>query len=426
MNANERSITGFLMVAHWLVHTYELSIPILMTIWLREFSVTAAVLGTVVTVGYAVFGVGALPGGILVDRYGSRRLIVGCLLGMGGAFLLVGLSQTVVTVALALGVWGLAASVYHPAGLALISTGVRDDVRGRAFAYHGMAGNAGIAFGPLATAVLLLAVDWRLVVAVLAVPALIAAVVGLASEFDETAAVQVADGGRDASTSRSLASFVADSRRVFAGGFLLVFLLVMGNGLYYRGVLTFLPELLDGFLTSQLGPVDLQSIGLTGPVAAEFDLAKYLYVGLLTVGIGGQYVGGRLSDRIRPERGVAAMLVALSLLALAFVPAARASLATLLAVSVGLGIALFGMQPLVQATIAKYSPPDARGLSFGYTYLGIFGVGSLGATIAGWILTYASVGTLFVVLAGLAGSACLLATILGTRDGPSLAVDVDS
>nr|WP_254531081.1 MFS transporter [Natrinema gelatinilyticum] len=134
MNANERSITGFSLVAHWLVHKYDLSIPILMTIWLREFSVTAAVLGTVVTVGYAVFGVGVVPSGILGDRYGSRRLIVGCLLGMGGAFLLVGLSQTVVTVAVALGVWGLAASVYHPAGLALISTGVRNDVRGRAFA----------------------------------------------------------------------------------------------------------------------------------------------------------------------------------------------------------------------------------------------------------------------------------------------------
>nr|WP_254531082.1 MFS transporter [Natrinema gelatinilyticum] len=289
-----------------------------------------------------------------------------------------------------------------------------------------MADNAGIAFGPLVTALLLLAVDWRLVVAVLAVPALIAAVAGLVTEFDKTAAVQVADGGRDASGSRSLAAFVADLRRVFAGGFVLVFLLVMGNGLYYRGMLTFLPELLDGFLTSHLGPVDLQSIIPASQAAADFDLAKYLYVGLLTIGIGGQYIGGRLSDRIRPERGVAAMLVTLALLALVFVPAARASLETLLAVSVGLGFALFAMQPLVQATIAKYSPPDARGLSFGYTYLGIFGVGSLGATVAGWILTYASVDILFVVLAGFAGGACLLATILATEDGPPVAADADS
>ncbi|MDR9382281.1 MAG: MFS transporter, partial [Natronomonas sp.] len=87
MNGNDRSIVGFVMAGHGMVHIYELSIPILMTIWLLEFSTTAALLGTVVAVGYGLFGVGALPGGLLVDRYGSRTLVVGCLAGMGLSFL---------------------------------------------------------------------------------------------------------------------------------------------------------------------------------------------------------------------------------------------------------------------------------------------------------------------------------------------------
>ncbi|MFP8952971.1 MFS transporter [Natrialbaceae archaeon A-arb3/5] len=415
MNENDRSITGFVMAGHWLVHTYEMSIPILMTIWLLEFSVTAAVLGAVVTVGYGLFGVGALPGGLLVDRYGSRTLIVGCLVGMGSSFLLVGLSPSVVGVALALGVWGIAASVYHPAGLALISNGVQNDVRGTAFAYHGMAGNVGIAAGPLATALLLLAFDWRLVVAILAIPAFVTAVVGLTITFDESAAV-------DATTNtdsdiRSFSTFLAGTRRVFVVGFALVFVVVMFNGLYYRGVLTFLPEMLDDFLTPFVGDLESGVLRPDGPLGDEFDLAQYVYVGLLTVGIGGQYVGGKLTDRIEPERGLVGMLSVLTLIALSFVPAAEAGLIALLAATVALGFALFAMQPLTQATIAKYSPPDARGLSFGYTYLGIFGIGALGATVVGVVLTYGSTFAVFAVLAGFAATGGTTAVVLAKKYG---------
>ncbi|MFC6771832.1 MFS transporter, partial [Halorubrum pallidum] len=72
MDSAERRIVAFTAGAHGLVHTYELSIPILITVWIAEFSTTAAALGGIVTVGYGLFGVGALPGGILVDRFGSK------------------------------------------------------------------------------------------------------------------------------------------------------------------------------------------------------------------------------------------------------------------------------------------------------------------------------------------------------------------
>ena len=183
MNGNDRSIVGLVMLAHGMVHTYELSIPIFVSIWLSEFdvlrvagvevAVTQATLGLLVTAGYALFGLGALPGGIVVDRVGSRQLIAACLFGMGGAFLLLGISSSLLVVALALLVWGAAASVYHPAGLTLISKGVSE--RGTGFAYHGMAGNLGIGLGPLVTTVLLLVLDWTTVALVLAVPAAVAA-----------------------------------------------------------------------------------------------------------------------------------------------------------------------------------------------------------------------------------------------------------
>ena len=419
MNANDRAITGFAMAGHAMVHTYELAVPILLTVWLVEFSVTSATLGTVVAVGYGLFGVGALPGGVLVDRFGSRRLIVACLFGMGSAFILLGLLPGVAGIAVALAVWGLAASVYHPAGLTLISKGAEE--RGAAFAYHGMAANVGIAGGPFLTALLLVIVEWRLAVVLLAIPAFIAGAVGLTVTFDEAAAIdddatagedesgeRAVDAGKDdasdtatASDVDSLASFVTASRGLFTTGFLTVFVLVLFNGLYYRGMVTFLPEVLSDVLDPLLAVDPAAAIGpvADSPAASEFDLSKYLYAGLLAVGVAGQYVGGKLTDAIEPERGLAGMLTLLVVIALLFVPASG-SLPTLLAISVALGFALFGLQPLSQATIAKYSPPAYRGLSFGFTYLAIFGIGALGASLAGAALTYGSQTTLFVMLAG--------------------------
>ena len=391
MNANDRSIVALVMVAHGLVHTYELSIPIFMTAWLAEFGVTEATLGGLVGAGYFLFGAGALPGGILADRFGSRRLIAGCFMGMGGAFVLLGLLPGVWGIGGALLAWGAAASVYHPAGLALISTGVRQ--RGRALAYHGIAGNVGIAGGPLATALLLLMFDWPVVAVLLGLPALAASAFALRASFDETAAVGLHDATGETNTASvsgatNLSTLWTRARRLFASSFAVVFALVALSGLYYRGVLTFLPDLLTPLVTVDL-PIDVSA-------------GRYVYAALLAVGIGGQYVGGRLSERDDTERTLAGALAILAGVAVVFLPVARLGTGALLVVSAGLGFFLFLVQPLYQATVAEYTPPDARGVSYGYTYLAIFGVGALGATLAGALLQEAGPPLLFGVLSSIA------------------------
>ncbi|MEF8860594.1 MAG: MFS transporter [Haloarculaceae archaeon] len=428
MNRNDRAITGLVMLAHATVHTYELSLPLLLLVWaedfavlgvplLGEFPVTAFVLGAVLTAGYAPFGVGALPGGVLTDAYGSKRLIVGCLVGMGVAFGGLALAPSLLWVAVALFVWGVAASVYHPAGLSLISKGV--DERGSAFAYHGVAGNLGIAVGPLLTAVLLFFLgDWRVVVGLLTVPALVGAVAAARARVDETAAVAAADGGASnggdggessdgapaSGSVASLGAFLADSRVLFASAFVLAFGVAMLSGLYYRGVLTFLPDLLGRF--PSLRPIEIA--GYPRPLEPQ----QYFYSGLLMVGVLGQYVGGKATDRVPVELGLVAGYGALALLALVFLPVAALGLGPLIVVGSLLGFFLFVVQPFYQATIAEYTPAEARGLSYGYTYLGVFGVGALGGALAGFVLTVADASALFVVLAVLAASAGLCGVAL--------------
>ncbi|PSQ56517.1 MFS transporter [Halobacteriales archaeon SW_8_68_21] len=414
MDAAERRIVGFTAGSHGLVHTYELSIPILLTVWVGEFSTTAAALGVVVTLGYGLFGVGALPGGILVDRFGSKPLILACLVGMAGSFLLVSLAPTLPVLAAAVAIWGLTASVYHPAGLSLLSKSI--DRRGTALGYHGIGGNLGIALGPLATALLLLAFDWRLVTAALALPSVAVAAYGVTVDVDgsdsgvpgdtdgpDSGEAADADGSEEASADGtkgevSASSIVADTRLLAGGGFVIVFAFVTFSGLYYRTFLTFLPDLLGDVLG---GLVDLRLVDPDSPYADQFDVGRYLYAAVLTVGVFGQYLGGRIADRVPPERGLIALMAVLSALALLFVPA-TAAVGTFVAASLALGVALFTVQPLSQATVAAHSPSEARGLSFGYTYVGIFGVGALGSTLAGTVLTRAGPRELFVVLAVIA------------------------
>jgi MFS family permease len=402
VNANDKSITGLVMVGHSMVHTYELSIPILVTVWLLEFSTTEATMGLVVTAGYALFGAGALPGGMLADAFGSQRVIAACLLGMSGSFLVLSVAPSIPFVTLALLLWGVAASVYHPSGLSLISKGV--EARGNAFAYHGMAGNAGIAFGPLATTLLLIPFEWRTVAGLLAIPAAAGGLYALRANVDETAEV-AADGDGRASAVSSLDEFFRDTRALFSGAFVGIFLIVIMSGLFYRGVLTFLPEVLSEF--ESFAPV---TVG-----REELEPARYAYVALLMVGMAGQYVGGRLTDRIRTETGIAVAFAVLAALAVAFVPAANAGLAAFLVVGAALGFMLFVVQPLYQATVAEYTPAGTRGLSYGFTYLGTFGIGAFGGTVAGAVLTYGSSLTLFLVLAGIAVFASATGAVLSRR-----------
>jgi MFS family permease len=407
VNRNDRAIVGLVSLAHAMVHTYELSIPILIPLWLEAFQVDRATIGVVVAIGYGLFGLGALPGGVLSDRFGSRRLIAGCLFGMAASFVVLSLAPSILAVGFALVCWGVAASVYHPSGLSLISTGV--EARGNAFAYHGIAGNVGIALGPLAVTLLLLVADWRTVAIVLAAPAVVAGLVALRVRFDERAAVAgaEADGG-DSKASvgvGSLSEFLAESKLLLVGPFAAILLVVMLDGLYYRGVLTFLPNVLSEF--PAFAPVEF--------AGREIEPYRYAYAGLLMVGVLGQYVGGKLTDRVSTERAIAVGFGALVVLALAFLPAAEAGLVPLLVVGALLGFTLFVIQPLYQATVALYTPAGTRGLSYGYTYLGVFGVGALGAAIAGGVLQYAGPPTLFAVLAVFAALASGVAVWLSFR-----------
>ena len=401
MDHNDRQVASFTMLAHPIFHAYELVIPVFVVIWIDAFSTTPAVLGVVVGASYALIGLGALPSGMLADHISSKRLVILCMLGMGGSFVLVSSASTLPVLAIALLVWGAAASIYHPASLALISRSAKE--RGAVFAYHGAAGNVGVAVGPLLATVLLAFFGWRTVALILVAPAALAVLFALRLEFDETAGSAVrgseidGDGGI-----QSVAEFVSGTRLLFTGGFVVVFVIGILYGIYYRGAFTFLPDIL----------ADLPLFDPVWLAGREFEPSQYVYSGLLLLGGIGQYAGGKLVDRVRVEHAIVSNYVVLMVIGVTFIPAANAGLVPLLIVAGLLGFFVFMIAPINQEAISKYSNPDVRGLSFGYTYTAIFGVGAVGSTIAGGILTRSSSTVLFFFLAGVVGFATLLGLYL--------------
>lgn len=381
MEANDRGVVTFTALAHALFHTYELSIPLFIGVWMTEFDASAALVGTVVGAGYALVGIGAPVSGVLSDRFGSRRLITLSVVGMGGGFALVSLADGVVVLGGAMLVWGAFASLYHPAGLSLISRSAEE--RGSVFAYHGAGGNVGTAFGPLVTAVLLLTVPWQFAVGLLASLAFVAAFVGLRIEFDATGG----DGTR-ASLGAEVKRTLTESRALFGVAFTLAFVAILLYGIFYRGLLTFLPDVLAE--SPQLVPVSL--------FGHDVDPAQYVYTALLTVGIAGQYAGGRLTDRIPSPTAFVAAFAALAGLAFAFPLARSVGVVPLIGVCLALGFVVYGTAPIYQVVIAEHADAGAHGRSYGFTYLAMFGVGAAGASLAGVVLTHATSTVLFGVL----------------------------
>ena len=407
MDGNDRSIAAFTMLGHGLVHWFEMSIPIFLVAWGSAFDASLVLRGLVVALGYAPFGLGALPGGMLADRYGPRRVVLACFAGMAGSFLLLAAANSMPTVAVALLLWGAAASVYHPAGNSLISTGANS--RGTVFAYHGMAGNIGLALGPFTTATLLVFLDWSVVAVLVALPGLVALAYAWRVEFDPTAATDDAEAG--AGTPLSVPTMLANSRQLFASAFVVVFALVAFEGLFHRGVLTYLPEILQ-----DLDAIEAVTGGIDG-----IEPGDYVFVGLLVVGIVGQYVGGRLTERVAVERGLLVIFGLLAALAVAFVPVAALGLTPLLVLCGLLGFFLFAIQPFYQVAVAQYTPADTRGLSYGYTFLAEFGIGATSVAVGGLVLGGYTLAAFFLVLAGFATVAGLLALLLlagGDRFAP--------
>lgn len=376
MHPEERrtvAVTGFL---HGLVHANILAIPIFLgSAWRLEFSADDVTLGLLAATAYACFGLGSIPFGYLSDRRGASGLLVVCAAGIALSLVLIALSLTLPVLVLGLASLGFFSGIYHPTGLSLISRTVRE--AGRGMGWHGMGGSVGIALGPATIAGLLgIGWPWRSTVAILLVPAL----AGLAL----LRAVRI----REVPRANAGVGVKASIRGIASPGFLLILLVYMFAGLAYWGSLTFLPRL----------------------------VGDASYAVLLGLGAVGQVLSGHLADRSRPER----TLLGLSLAAATLLAVLASGSPILVSASAwAFGFMLFSLEPLQNTLVTREVPEASRGVAFGMTFLSVFGVGSFGSILAGFLRAKGYANELYLILAAFlaVSGGCALLAGKRTREG---------
>ena len=135
--------------AHFVNHFHNLVLPPLFPFLKATLGIGFVELGFALTVANVLSVAAQLPVGFLVDRLGSRRMLVVGLIVSALAFIFFGLDPSYPRLLIAMGFLGLANSVFHPADYALLSAQIAPARVGRAFSIHTFSGFLGNAIAPV-------------------------------------------------------------------------------------------------------------------------------------------------------------------------------------------------------------------------------------------------------------------------------------
>ena len=155
------SVIALVGFAHAVSHFFHLVIPLLFPWLMPAFGLTFTQAGVLMTVFFVISGLGQALAGMVVDRTGSKPVLLCGVLLLALSGLLLGAAQNYAMLMLAAGVAGAGNSVFHPADFTIINRRVSKVRLGYAFAVHGLSGNLGWAAAPLLMTMVASNAGWR-------------------------------------------------------------------------------------------------------------------------------------------------------------------------------------------------------------------------------------------------------------------------
>jgi MFS family permease len=354
---------GTIYAAHGASHGFVLVLPAVLVALRAEFDASFTTLGTVATVSTMLYGLGALPAGLLADRLGAPVLLRVFAAGSAICCGLAAVAPGIWWLAASLALLGAAGALYHPSGLAEVTLNAPGG--GREIGIHGGFGNGGTALAPLVAGAVAAAWTWR-------------ASYGLAAV---AAAVLLVALARQVPLDRQLPPQTQTGPgSVGRAALAVVMLLAVAEGFVFQGFVTFLPAFL-----AEVGGVGRAAAAKGGVLAAA----------VLLLGVPGQVLGGRLAGT--DPRRLAVRYACL------YGGAVLAGLSVRAAGPTVLGVALAGLfslliflgQPITNQLVARSTRAGRRGAAYGTYFSLSFGVGALAGSAGGVVADRSGLAAVF-------------------------------
>ncbi len=371
-------------IGHALTHWYPATFYLLLPLIGAELGLTYGQIGSILAVQYAAGAVSNVPGGILVDSVGRKGMLMAVsLFWIGLPYYVMSFTHEYWMLLTCAALVGIGNNLWHPTAIPWLARRFADR-KGLVVSLHGMGGNVGDAFAPLAAGFLLTAFTWREVVVINILPGVVMSVL----IFVILGRIQTRAKPEVKSDGSSAAPEGAGLRKVL-GGFgellknpTLVFLSVSSGfrSMTQNGLMTFLPL----FLATQMG----YSPTWVGGCMFALQAAGFIAAP----------IAGHLSDKVG-RRSIVMSSMVMSGVVLAMMAFAGQSNAFVFFIAV-LGFFLFSIRAVLQAWLLDATPKHMGGSAIGVMF-GTQAVGSaIGPFISGMIADHYGLTATFYFLAG--------------------------
>src|SRR5580704_1546559 len=348
-----RAIT-VVSAAHFVNHFHNLVLPPLFPFLKATLGIGFVELGFALTVANVLSVAAQLPVGYLVDKIGSRRMLVLGLTVSALAFISFGLSPSYSRLLIAMAFLGLANSVFHPADYALLSAQIAPARVGRAFSIHTFSGFLGNAIAPVT--ILPIAIGFGLPFALFAALPLI-----LSRGIDNRAPASHA--AYPAAPRIGLTAILTPTIIALTGFFALLSL--SGSGI------------------SNFSVVALHSAFDTPLATASVALTIYLSMQAL-----GVLAGGFIADKTRRHAEVAAVGYAVNAAIVLAIGTVGLGAAPLFLAMGGAGLLGGLIMPSRDMLVRAAAPPGAIGRTFGIVTSGFSMGGMVGPLMFGFFMDH--------------------------------------